>query len=129
MRVSTKTHAALNSIVVEHTQYAKVHALRIVIIGEAKSMIALQPAVVGMSSCIGLMQMVLFMMVDLVFGIWFETRMSLSLTGSRLKFIDVVAQSFDTTTCSCNQYACAQQTLRIKSLRSMIVDLFVVTNV
>ena len=44
-----------DEIIVQHSQFAKIHAIRIVILAKAECMIGLQPTVVKIASRIGFM--------------------------------------------------------------------------
>ena len=48
--VRAETHARLHAVFVDHAQRAKAHFLRIMVIGEGKRVVAVQPAVIGMAA-------------------------------------------------------------------------------
>ena len=50
VRVGVEAHARGHGVVVQHPQHAEVHALRVVVAGEAEGVPGVQPAVVGMAS-------------------------------------------------------------------------------
>src|ERR1700733_15223858 len=55
MRVGAEALAGVYRIIVQNPQHAKVHALRVIIICKAKSMVTVKPAVVGMPAGFGFM--------------------------------------------------------------------------
>ena len=50
VRVGVEAHARGHGVVVQHPQHAEVHALRVVVVGEAEGVPSVQPAVVGVAS-------------------------------------------------------------------------------
>src|SRR2546421_611826 len=53
MRVSAEALARLNAILVDHAKRAKAHEARLVVIGEGKRVVALEPTVLGVSPLLG----------------------------------------------------------------------------
>ena len=53
VRVGAETLAALHAILVDHAQTAVTHVLRIMIVRERKSVVAVQPAVIGVAAFVG----------------------------------------------------------------------------
>ena len=53
MRMRAETLAALHAVFVDHPQAAKADVLRVVIVGEGKRVMTVQPAVIGMASFVG----------------------------------------------------------------------------
>src|SRR5665648_22218 len=49
VRMSTKTHSCLNSIVIEHSQRSKMHPVGIVITRKTEGMPGVEPSVIRMS--------------------------------------------------------------------------------
>ena len=52
MGVSAKTHASCYGVVIQHPEYAKMMPLWMLVSGKAKSVVRLQPTVVGISPAV-----------------------------------------------------------------------------
>ena len=48
-----KAHSGLYGIVIKYAKHAKIHALGVVVIGKTEGVVRIQPAMIGMATCIG----------------------------------------------------------------------------